>query len=51
MAADGMVLTNHDHQTRVGILTGEDNVILFLFESIATGEPVSVAESRVSVSR
>lgn len=22
MAADGMVLTNHDHQTRVGILTG-----------------------------
>lgn len=24
MAADGMVLTNHDHQTRVGILTGKD---------------------------
>lgn len=23
MAADGMVLTNHDHQTRVGILTGK----------------------------
>ena len=22
MAADGMVLTNHDHQIRVGILTG-----------------------------
>lgn len=27
MAADGMVLTNHDHQTRVGILTGKDNVV------------------------
>lgn len=26
MAADGMVLTNHDHQTRVGILTGKDTV-------------------------
>lgn len=26
MAADGMVLTNHDHQTRVGILTGKETV-------------------------
>lgn len=26
MAADGMVLTNHDHQTRVGILTGKGNI-------------------------
>ena len=26
MAADGMVLTNHDHQIRVGILTGKGNV-------------------------
>lgn len=26
MAADGMALTNHDHQTRVGILTGEETV-------------------------
>lgn len=28
MAADGMVLTNHDHQTRVGILTGKEDCLV-----------------------
>lgn len=49
MAADGMVLTNHDHQTRVGILTGEDSVI-FLLEN-RHGRAGGVAASRALVSR
>ncbi|TNM95906.1 hypothetical protein fugu_016989 [Takifugu bimaculatus] len=32
MAADGMVLTNHDHQTRVGILTVSDSCFRNLAE-------------------
>uniref|UniRef100_I3K0R2 Gephyrin n=1 Tax=Oreochromis niloticus TaxID=8128 RepID=I3K0R2_ORENI len=32
MAADGMVLTNHDHQTRVGILTVSDSCFKNLAE-------------------
>uniref|UniRef100_A0A1A8SND0 Gephyrin n=1 Tax=Nothobranchius rachovii TaxID=451742 RepID=A0A1A8SND0_9TELE len=32
MAADGMVLTNHDHQTRVGILTVSDSCFKSLAE-------------------
>lgn len=31
MASDGMILTNHDHQIRVGILTGKYEMTLALF--------------------
>uniref|UniRef100_A0A674F2Y3 Uncharacterized protein n=1 Tax=Salmo trutta TaxID=8032 RepID=A0A674F2Y3_SALTR len=30
MASDGMILTNHDHQIRVGVLTGKCKIALIL---------------------
>lgn len=45
MAADGMVLTNHDHQTRVGILTGK---AIFRGETKAIGPSVA-HQCRVNV--
>lgn len=30
MASEGMILTNHDHQIRVGVLTGKSKYALYL---------------------
>ncbi|XP_039234666.1 gephyrin-like isoform X5 [Pipra filicauda] len=49
MASEGIILTNHDHQIRVGVLTGFFVLILFLFFLVSDSCFRNLAEDRSGI--